>query len=608
MANIFHSLIGTEEAKRLASGAISIDPGTEEVKLDESVGRVLSSDIVSPMNSPPFNRSIKDGYAVRAEDVENASETSPAVLHVRGRIDIGKSPPGSVEIGTCLYIPTGGVLPEGADSVVMVEYTREEDGKVSISRAVTRGENIALAGSDIQNGELIIRKGTRIGPRELAVLSSLGISTLEVLGKIRIGIVSTGDELTEPGKELQKGRIFDSNGRTIKSLVEQDGKSFDVRLYGTLPDLEETMREKLGQYSSENDILIVSGSTSAGEKDMVYKILGEYTPGIVFHGIRIKPGKPTLLSMKGKKVVIGLPGFPVSAMMTFLTIFFPYILREAGLTAEEHYVDGILAGKVNLDTGKLNLIPVSIAGKDRPFVFPIHGGSGSISRLLRADGYISLDGNSRTAEEGQNVSVRLFSSLSTDYSRVFVGEDDPVLGRLSRKGSLKVIRAGHYSSANALAKGYADAVGLVSHSSSLDPGDIFQSESQLEFVSIWSRKEEIGIAFPQGDLKIADLNSLMETDGLFAIPGKGEGVSAVLNKILSASNRNLEEFHSRASEIGNFNSVAHSVSEGYQRAGITSESIAAKYGLDFTPIGSYYYHILCLKSRSGELRFIAEDL
>lgn len=606
MPGIFHSLIDVSTAKKLASEAISIDAGSESVPVEAALGRVLAEDIVSPMNSPPFNRSIKDGYAVRSGDTWNASEKLPSVLEVKGRIDIGGKPSFAVDKGSCLYIPTGAVMPEGADSVVMVEYTREEDGRVSVYRPSRKGENVALAGSDIPEGELIIRKGARIGPRELAVISSLGISRLTVRGKIRIGIVSTGDELAEPGTDLLKGMIYESNSRTIKSLIDQEGSPFDVRLYSRLPDVEDTIRSKLDQYSSENDILIVSGSTSAGEKDMVYRILGEYSPGIVFHGIRIKPGKPTLLSKKGSRIVIGLPGFPVSAMMTFLTIFFPHILREAGLTSEEHYLEGTLTGKVSIDVGRLNLVPVSIVRKDRVYAFPIYGGSGSISRILRADGYISLEGDRRTADEGENVRITLFSPNPAHFPYVLAGEYDSVMDALSARSDLKIIKTGHFGALNSIAKGYSDAAGLVSSSEILDSVDLPASFSNGRIASLCRIREDIGIITPVGSPEIKDLNALVESQNIVAIPGKGEGAYRVIDEILSSSGTDLEEFHSRTSEVGNFNSVSYAVSEGYYSAGLSNRKTAENYGISFTPIGTYYYHIACLETRKGELKFLAD--
>lgn len=609
MAHIFHSLIDTDAARRLASENITVDMGVETVSLDESLGRVLATDILSPINSPPFTRSIKDGYAVNSEEIQSASENSPVSLALTGRIQIGNPPGNTVRNGECIYIPTGGVMPEGADSVIMVEYTREENGEVKMFRPVKKGENIALAGSDVPRGELIIRKNTRIGPRELAVISSLGVKEFGVLRRISIGVVSTGDELVTPGDELNRGKIYESNGRTIRSLIESEGNSFSVRLYGILPDDEHVMRERLDTISSENDILIVSGSTSAGEKDMVYRILGEYDPGIVFHGIRIKPGKPTLLSKKGKKIIIGLPGFPVSAMMTFLSIFFPYILREAGLTEKENYLDGVLAGKVSLDIGKQNLIPVSVVRKGRIIAFPIYGGSGSISRVLRADGYISLKGDRRTVEEGESVRIRLFDRHVPEHSWVITGENDASMDILSRHPGMKVIKTGHYSAISSVLKGFSDVGGAVISGPSLDLSGYVTEKSMEDFIVLWKKEKQFGIVWRNSVPAISGgLKKMVENNMTLAVPARTEGSFRAFDKFLEESGLSRDNLQDFTSETGNLNSVAFAVSEGYYPAGISDGDTAQKYGLGFDPLGSYYYVIFCRKEKAEELKFIGDSL
>ena len=605
MAHIFHSLIDTENAKRLASENIVLSLPPERISLDESLGRVLASGIISPINSPPFNRSVKDGFAVRSEDLEDTSESSPSELKVSGRILMGSPPAAKVEPGTCVYIPTGAVMPEGADAVVMVEYTHEDEGTLRVYRPVRKGENIALAGSDVPEGELIVRKGARIGPRELAVISTLGISEVEVIRKMKIGIVSTGDELIQPGEALEKGRIYESNGRAIKSIIESEGPAFDITLYGTLPDREDLIRSSLNSYSEENDILIVSGSTSAGEKDMVYRILGEYDPGIVFHGIKIKPGKPTLLSRKGDKIIIGLPGFPVSAMMTFLTIFFPQILREAGLRSEDRYIEGELAGKFSLDLGKLNLIPVSVVRRDRVIAFPIHGGSGSISRLLRADGYISVEGDTRTVEEGESVKIVLFGRSVEDSQYVVTGENDESLDRLAADNRLKVIKTGHHVALNSVLKGYADAAGIIMGSEAADLPVYAPDESGSGLAGIWKTKKDIGIVSREPVSEGASkLKSLIDRGSAIAIPGRGEGAYQMLDGLAESSGISQDEFYGLTAEVGNFNSVSYAVAEGYYVAGISNYETAEKYKLNFSPLGTYYYHVICREDRLAEMKFI----
>lgn len=604
MVNILRNLISVEKAKEIASGNIRVDTGTETVKLENAAGRVTSSDIFSPINSPPFNRSIKDGIAVIAADTATATEESNVRLKISGSISMGQSNGPRVERGYCVKIPTGGVIPEGADAVVMVEYTVEDSGEMLVSKPVMRGENVAFAGSDTPRGELILRKGAKIGPRETAVLSTLGISEVSVRSAIKIGVISTGDEIVQPGKSLEKGQIYESNGRTIKSLIEQKGNSMHVTFYGTLPDNETEIVSGLEKCIKENDIVVVSGSTSAGEKDLVYRILGTYDPGILFHGVMIKPGKPTLMSRKGKKVIIGLPGFPVSAMMTFLTIFFPYIMREAGLSSAESDIAGIMAAKANLDFGKLNLIPVSIVGGERTLAFPIYGGSGSITRILRADGYISAGGSSRTVEPGEEVVIKLFDSKPSSRKFVFAGESGPLLDAVESAAgeTVRVIKTGHYSAIEALKNGYTDAAALIMPLEELmEKGDpTFGPGASLNIVYL--EEAEIGVASQsatRGD-RDTQIEYLKKAENV-AVTNRSDGSSTVIERIFKSAGLSGIIENGTTIEVGDFNSVAFSVSEGYYKIGICDRETAQRYGLSFSPIGKFRNALVSRKGMEDQL-------
>ncbi len=593
MANILRNLIDVATARKLTSENIRVEPGTEEVPLEESIGRVITGDILSPINTPPFDRSIKDGVAVISDDVAAAGPDSEVRLKIVGSVDIGSEPSVSIESGQCVRIPTGGVMPEGADSVVMVEFVRDEPPYAIISRSVAKGENVALAGSDTPMGELIVRRGTRIGPRELAVLSSLGIARLKVRRRIRIGIVSTGDELVPPGEQLSPGKIYESNGRSIKALVDQERGAFNATFYGTLPDDEQTIREALDRYASENDILVVSGSTSAGEKDVVYRILGSYSPGTVFHGVMVKPGKPTLLSMNGKKAVIGLPGFPVSAMMTFLAIFFPYILREAGISRNTRSGSAVMAAKVTLDMGKLNLIPVTVVDKGGYIAFPIYGGSGSISRILRADGYVAADGGSRILEEGEEVPVTMFGPNLPGPGIVLTAESSLSLESFysAIPGETRIIRAGHSVALASLDAGYSDAAGLILPLEGIGQSSGPFSDGDESHAILWESVEEVGVVLSPYNVNVEALEEVLAATQVIAVPTRSDGSTPIIDGILSSTG---DAGKISRAEIGDFNSVAFSVSRGYYAAGFSDRATAAKYGLRFVPAGKFRYVVACL--------------
>lgn len=611
MGHLLHHLIDVDSAKRIASENLRIKLGEERIDLENSTGRVLTRDIFSPINSPPFSRSVKDGIAVQAEDVRDASETSPVKLKITGSIDIGTSPAISGARGTCIKIPTGGVMPEGTDAVVMVEYVREEPGFVYVVRSVSKGENVALAGSDTPMGELLMRKGTKVSPREIAVLATLGVSALWVKRRLRVGVLSTGNELVPPGEELQPGKIYESNGRTIKSLIENEGPAFEVKFYGTLPDDEVEIKKGIDACIDENDITVISGSTSAGEKDVVYRVLGSYSPGTLFHGVMIKPGKPTLLSVKGEKPIIGLPGFPVSAMMTFLTIYFPFILRSAGLSSSEHFIECKLATKINLEMGKLNLIPVSVVHRDTEVAFPIYGGSGSITRILRADGYVSLDGNARNIEPGENLTVRLFGPDTNSKTPVLVGEGSDLLDAIASQSGerLRIIKTGHFNAIQSFLNGYSDVAGIILPEGAQDELKEIFSGNVEEISILGVRENEIGIVSSTlGGKEISTLTQIADLGLDLAVTSRADGATRVTDGILMKAGLADESLSKHRVEVGDFNSVAFSVSQGYYPAGICDRISAERYDLRFSPAGTFNYVILCRNENKRKMSFIADLL
>ena len=423
MALIFHKLVGMEEAKRLAAESIGSITGSESIDAVDAKGRVLDSDIFSGIDSPPFDRSEVDGFAVRSQDVEGAEQDTPVMLRIAGSASIGEPALEMHAPGTCIRIATGAVVPVGADSVIMVEYTRQKGETLEVFRSVEPGENISQAGSDLSRGELILRAGTTVGSREIAVLHSVGISSVTVRRKMRIAVLSTGNELLEPGSHLIPGRLYESNGAAVQSILRQY-PVFQATYHGIVKDDREAIRKTVAELSAENDAVITSGSTSAGEGDMVYDVLAEFRPGIVFHGVEVKPGKPTLLSMMGNTPVIGLPGFPVSAIMVFDTVFLPALLGACGIGRKTRQVSATVPVRVHLAQGKTNLVPVSLIQRGSMVAYPLLGDSGSVSRVMRSDGYISAYGNRPYIEAGERTQVSLYSDDVQIPDLTFIGSHD----------------------------------------------------------------------------------------------------------------------------------------------------------------------------------------
>ncbi|MCJ7783161.1 MAG: molybdopterin-binding protein, partial [Desulfobacterales bacterium] len=331
---VFRELLSVMEAKRLLTEHFVPQPvGVETLPVESCFGRVLSSDIEAAIDVPPFDRASMDGFAVHAEDTFGAEEDQPISLKLIGRIGAGENPSISIENGEAAEISTGAPIPKGANAVVMVEYTWQNNESVRVYRAVSPGENIMAAGSDIMAGELILRKGDFLTPRETGVLSALGVTAVQVFRKPSVAVISTGNEVISPGAVLEYGKIYDINSRSIAdSVSECEGVPFFLGIVG---DEKAAIRLKIEEGLRRSDVVILSGGTSAGVGDLLYRIIDEIgKPGILVHGVSVKPGKPLIIAVVNGKPLFGLPGYPTSALMMF-TIFVQSILREmAGLKAE----------------------------------------------------------------------------------------------------------------------------------------------------------------------------------------------------------------------------------------------------------------------------------
>ncbi|HAK44498.1 MAG TPA: molybdopterin molybdenumtransferase MoeA, partial [Spirochaeta sp.] len=326
---------------------------TEIVSIDKAAGRYLAVDTASAVTVPSFRRSTKDGYALRSVDVSGASETLPAFLKLLGEVRMGY--PAEVEIkpGETVYVPTGGMVPDGADAVVMIEYVEKlTDDEISIYRPAAARENVIAVGDDIQSGALVLKKGKRLKAADLGVLTSIGLTEVEVFMQPLVSVLSTGDEITGPGEDVRLGQIRDINTYTIAAAAEELGCRVINRM--VVADDEKLLRESLVKCHDESDLVLLSGGSSVGVKDYSQKViasLGE--PGVLCHGIAFKPGKPTIVANAGGKPVIGLPGHPVSALMVFSIVGEHLINLMNGATQRiESWVEAVLTENVNGAPGR----------------------------------------------------------------------------------------------------------------------------------------------------------------------------------------------------------------------------------------------------------------
>lgn len=409
-----------DEAIEKAMGSVEVVNDQETIDIRDSLGRILAQNIYAPRNNPPFNRATMDGFAVRSLDVVSASQDHPVKLSISGESYIGEARKQLAGRVTCFKISTGAIVPIGTDSVVKVESTIELDGEVEIYESVSPSENIAESGSDISSSELLVISGKEIETNDIAVLASLGIPRIQVFRKLRVGVISTGNELINYDDPYIEGRINDANGLVLSSELSSY-PTVEASYSGIVKDNYDDIKARIEEELEHNDVVILSGGSSAGESDLVYRIIDDMNPGILFHGVLVKPGLPTVLGKSGRKVVIGLPGFPVSALMIFRSIFLAPIMKASRSSRSPVVIKGSLGRNLKLDMGKQNLVPVSVSGRSGDHVYPVTGLSGSISRFTSTSGFISLPGNTKFLETGTEVIINLWESRIGEQELIVSG-------------------------------------------------------------------------------------------------------------------------------------------------------------------------------------------
>lgn len=402
----FGKLASVSEALEVLFGHL---PGlrTEEVGMDEVLGRVLAVDVTSSIDVPHFVKASMDGYAVAAADTFGAKESAPIPLDVTEAVTPGV--PSTERAGDfkCLEISTGAAMPEGADAVVMVENTDPSGENVLVRRPVSPGENTIGVGSDIRKGDRVLRASTLLEPRHLGALAAIGTGSVKVFAKPRVALFSTGPELIADGSAPSGGRVFDINTATLRAALISDG--CDVKVLGVVPDDLDALVAALREALVESDLVILSGGSSLGRGDLVIEAFG-VVGRVLIHGVAVKPGKPLALGVAGiegevQRMMVGLPGYPMSALSDYYVFVRPYLRRAMSLTAIERFVGATLSRKHPSATGRYEFLPVKLEGGQ---AIPIGKGSSSITALSDADGFIEIEANVEVLEAGSQVSVRLF--------------------------------------------------------------------------------------------------------------------------------------------------------------------------------------------------------
>jgi molybdenum cofactor synthesis domain-containing protein len=397
--------IPLEEARKIVLDTAT-EIGVEKVKFADARNRVLAEDVVSEMNNPPFDRAMMDGYVVVSEDTKVASTSNPVTMRIVGSVSIGESPTMTLKRGEAIKIMTGAPIPDGADSVLRVEFSQEEDGKVKVFEPIPIGRDISPIGEDIKTGDVVLKKGRILKPGDLGVLAATGNLNVRVRKMPKVAIVSTGSELLEPGEELRPGSIYDINTYTLSALVKEIGG--DIIIHDIIRDDEKELEELL---TSDFDVLILSGATSVGEKDFVPEVIGKHGK-ILFHGTDVRPGSPVGFGVVAGRPVFMLPGFPVSCITTFELLVTPFLQKMLGtkVAPPHHTVDGVLKKSIQSQKGRVNFVRVRVFQEGgRLIVSPVASkGSSLITTLSKADGFVLVNEKKKGIVAGEKVKVYLF--------------------------------------------------------------------------------------------------------------------------------------------------------------------------------------------------------
>jgi len=394
-------LIQLDEALSLALARARPVDRTEELLILQSVGRIAAEDVISTLSVPPFSRSSMDGYAVRATDTIGASRMKPITLRRKEVLYAGAIPRKPVGRDECTEIATGAMLPKGADSVVMVEDTEADGETVKVFKPVHRGENISKKGEDITPRTKVISKGDFLNPSKVGALAAIGHDRVKVYAKPLVAVVPTGNEIAELGAKLEPGQVYNINSYTLAGAIQANGG--DVRLSkivsDSLGDLDKVVRE-----NRDCDVLVFSGGSSVGERDIMLDVL-EKSGEVVFHGVAIKPGKPTLFGVIGRQLLFGMPGYPTACLSNAYILLGPVLRKMARLPdAPPSFVYARTANRVVSTTGRTQFLTVRLEGE---LAYPAFKESGAITSMAFADGYVIIPADVDLIEKDERVRVFL---------------------------------------------------------------------------------------------------------------------------------------------------------------------------------------------------------
>jgi len=605
----FLEVVSEEEARSRFERHLDLAPlAAETVTLAAALTRVLAHDVVAAVDAPPFDRSNVDGFAVRAIDTIGANDAAPKIFNLNAEvIACGDAPVLDIKSGTATAIATGGAIPRGADAVVMIEHTELiglDAPAIELRRAAAPGQFVSYAGSDIARGEMLLRRGTRIGSREIGMLAACGLASIDVVRRPKVAVLSTGDELAAPGASLKPAAVYDSNGAIIAAAVTEAGG--EPLALGAFPDdavvLEKAAREAL----AISDLVVLSGGTSKGAGDLSHAIVSRLgKPGILVHGVALKPGKPLCLGVIGDKPIVVLPGFPTSAIFTFHTFVAPVIRARAGLPPETtQTLTARLPVRVASELGRKEFVLVSLIDReDGPIAFPTGKGSGSVTSFSQADGFLEIDALASAIDAGSAAQVTLIGSAARAPDLVIMGSHDValdvVVGALAARGfSARTLAVGSLGGVAAASRGECDIAPVHLIDPESGHYNVHLATPGLRLVRGWQRMQ--GVLFRPGDKRFdgreapdALKMALADSAALMVNRNAGSGTRVLIDKLLNGMRP-----PGYANQPKSHNAVAAAIAQGRADWGVAIEPVAKLYGLGFLPISPEHYDFLLVESRA----------
>ncbi|MFZ0789064.1 MAG: molybdopterin biosynthesis protein [Chromatiaceae bacterium] len=605
----FLDVMAAEGALERFRKALGPEPlGVEPVPLAQALGRVLAEGIASPVDVPGFDRANVDGFAVQARDTIGAREDAPRLLRLTDEVlTPGLTPALTVCEGQATVIATGGILPRGADAVVLVEHTElvEQDGiqMVQVSTAVPPGSYITFAGTDIGRGESVLRAGQLLTSREIGLLAAVGLAEVPVYRRPRIAVISTGDELVQPGQPPRPGGVFDSNGAIVAAALEELGCEA-VRL-GAVQDDWEAQSAILAR-GLEYDGVILSGGTSKGAGDLSYEVVSTLSdPGVVVHGVAIKPGKPLCLAVTGRKPVVILPGFPTSAIFTFHQFVAPMLRLLAGMPEETpEQVQAELPVRVSSERGRTEFLMVGLLRTDRGYAaYPMGKGSGAVTAFSGADGFIRIPAQGEQLTAGTVVTVQLLARHLAPADLVTIGSHcvglDYLLQRLQREGvTTRSMHVGSQGGLAAVRRGECDLAGV--HLMDPATGEYNRPFLTEGMCLLPGYRRMQGFVFRRGDRRFADaatpreavVAALDDPTCIMINRNAGSGTRVLIDELLNGAQPSGYSVQTKS-----HNAVATAVAQGRADWGVAIDTVARLYDLEFLPLLEEHYDFVVPESR-----------